>query len=109
MILLALVLAFLASAPAAQSMGVSPAVLTVGATADITYSNPDLAGTTVTVTVENGSLVNPKELEVDVVLDKHGDGSAAMVVPNWPGATFNAPGVKEIARMILGYIKEKQS
>ena len=97
---------FLASTPSAQSMDVSPAVLTVGGTATIDYSNPDLAGETVDVEVENGSRTHPESTTVSIQLDEHGDGSATLVVPNWPGTTFNAPDVPEIARMILGAEKE---
>jgi hypothetical protein len=98
--LLALVVGVLSTQATAQVLGV-PAVLTGGQDAPVTYSDPARAGEAITVTVDNGSVVDPQSEELVVHLDENGNGSVMWRVPlTWAGARFNAPSVEEITRSI---------
>lgn len=88
------------AAPAA-SLNISPDPLTVGEKATITYSNPDRAGQTIIVDIDDGGVPTPKTSFVEITLDAAGDGSAKWTVPNWEGANFQAPGVGTQTVVIL--------
>ena len=80
----------------APSLTVNPGVLTKGSSATIHYSNPDMAGQTVVVHVDNGMRNNTQTQAVEITLDANGEGSAQWNVPDWFGAKFNAPGAPEV-------------
>jgi hypothetical protein len=99
--LLALVVGVLSAVATAQATLGVPEVLTGGQDAPVTYSDPARAGEAVTVTVDNGSVVNPQSEELVVHLDEDGNGSVMWRVPlTWDCARFNAPGVEELSRSI---------
>lgn len=83
------------------SLTVNPDTLQAGETATINYSNPEMAGETVTVEVDNGDPVNPETDSVEIPLDANGNGSADWPVPDWPVAKFNAPDAPEVEKDIL--------
>lgn len=85
------------SALRAQSLVVNPGdVLTAGSQAEITYSNPALAGQKVTVEVSGGFPV-PSTQQVTIQLDADGNGVGSWTVTSdWRSARFNAPSVQEV-------------
>jgi microcompartment protein CcmK/EutM len=92
----ALALALVGGMAKAQSLSVTPGgSLTAGSTADVTYDNPSLAGTTVVVTITGGFPVT-STIELSIALDSAGHGTAKWVVLSWSSATFNAPGAHEL-------------
>lgn len=90
-------LALMAATATAQSMRVSPGgVLVAGQTATISYSNPSLANTEVTIEVA-GAFPAPAIQTVRIQLDAKGNGTGTWVVAAWSAATFNGPDVREVA------------
>ena len=90
-------LALMAATVEAQSMRVSPGgVLVAGQSATISYSNPSLANTEVTIEVATGYPV-PTVQNVVIHLDAKGHGTGSWLVANWSAASFNGPDVREIA------------
>lgn len=95
--------ALFAAAPAVAQAGdstpsltVNPGVLTKGGSANVSYTNPAMAGQTVVIDIDNGMRNNPQYSHVEIHLDANGCGTAVWAVPNWYGANFNAPGVGEV-------------
>ncbi|MBL8727991.1 MAG: hypothetical protein JNM25_06145 [Planctomycetes bacterium] len=75
---------------------VSPDVLTQGSVTTVAYSNPNMAGQTVVITVDNGDRRNPQTTTIEIVLNEDGRGAATWNVPYWTAAKFNAPDVEEV-------------
>lgn len=91
---------FVAGLAAAQEIKVPDGPLQVGKTIEISVNDPSRANGSIVVTIDNGDPVNPEKVEVEVKLDASGSGSANWTVGDWEGANFNAPGAKEVSRMI---------
>ena len=89
-----------AMASAQAVMTVTAGVLQVGQTIEVTYSNPNMKGQTVTIEVDDGTRPTPTVIELYIHLDAAGKGSTKWTAPAWWGASFNAPGVNEITRFI---------
>lgn len=77
------------------TLTVNPGTLQRGSSAQIRYRNPQRAGETVLVEIDNGLRRNPQSTAIEITLDANGEGSASWVVPDWLGANFNAPDVPE--------------
>ena len=77
-------------------------VLFAGETVRVTYSDASRAGETVTITIGNGEAAPfGEEIEIDVVLDANGEGTATwQVSDNWDVAEFAAPDAPSITRGI---------
>lgn len=86
---------------AQPSLQLSSDVLAVGKTVTVVYSNPDKAGETVVVEVDNGMREGTELRSIKLRLDANGVGRAVWDVPEWWGANFNAPGVAEVHAPIL--------
>ena len=86
---------FTASSALAQTLTVSPDPLQQGQNASINYSDPNRAGETITIEVDNGMVINPKTDTIEITLDSSGNGSTQWRVPDWDMANFNAAGVNE--------------
>lgn len=82
---------------AAQTLTV-PQNINVGDTVSIGYSDPGRAGQTITVTVDL-RLPEIVVTEIYIHLDQSGNGSVTWTAPEGFGVAFNAPGVREIARV----------
>lgn len=93
-----ILLAAMASAQAV--MTVTKGVLQVGQTVEVTYSNPNMKGQTVTIEVDDGTRPTPTVVLLYIHLDQAGKGSTKWTAPAWWTAAFNAPGVNEIMRCI---------
>lgn len=92
---------FGASLAAQATLSVSPApVLQAGSTATIGYCNPEMAGQTVTVEIDDGSFPEPRIVYLKIHLDHTGEGTTQWKVESWVFAAFNAPGVPEVVRSI---------
>ena len=91
---------FVAGLVAAQQIKVPDGPLQVGKTIEITVNDPSRANGSIVVTIDNGDPVNPEKVEVEVKLDAAGTGAASWTVEEWDGANFNAPGAKEVSRMV---------
>jgi hypothetical protein len=76
--------------------------LMAGGTATVSYSDPNLAGMTIIVEIDNGSQANPQFDYVTITLDANGVGSENWNVPDsgWRSATFNAPEAPAQSRAI---------
>jgi hypothetical protein len=91
-------LAFAALAPAQGQISVGS--MTAGQPTAVTYSNPDRAGESILVKVDNGE----GEVEViEIQLDKNGKGSEDWDVPaNWMGANFGTDDAHESFMIDVG-------
>jgi hypothetical protein len=92
----------LAGLTAAQKMTVTGGVLLPGQPVQVTYSDPNRAGSTITVRIDNGDKDNPTVVSIAIPLDPQGNGTGSWIVQGWWTALFNAPGVNEVARFIDG-------
>lgn len=90
-------LSSLAAGVAAQKIAVKPGdVLVPGETAEIQYTNPSLAGQTVTIQV-SGGFPTPAVETVTITLDADGVGSGKWLVrSDWRSARFNGPDAQEV-------------
>jgi hypothetical protein len=95
------IVALVAAEGRAQRIAVDPGgVLVGGGSANVTFDDPSKAGQTVVVTASGGFPV-VTVIEIVIVLDAKGKGTASWPVPtNWRGATFNGPGAAEVVRPI---------
>ena len=91
----ALFVAWLSTVGVAQATIGVPTTATVGQDITITYSNPNAAGQTITVTIDDGGFPTPTVQTVTIQLDANGEGSVKWRVPNWLSAKFNAMGAHE--------------
>lgn len=91
---------FVAGLAAAQEIKVPDGPLQVGQNITISVSDPSRANGSTIVTIDNGDPTNPEKVEVEVKLDAAGNGSANWTVQDWWGANFNAPGAKQVTRMV---------
>ena len=95
---LALAVLGLAATSAAQSISVPEGTLPRGSSVDVTFSDPEAAGQTVYVTVDNGE---SQSVELRVELNDEGRGTASWVVPkSWFFAVFSAPDAAAVTRVI---------
>jgi len=88
----------LASLASAQSMTV-PQNMEIGDEISIGYHNAARAGTTIYVTVVV-ALPELSIIEIPIHLDQKGRGEVSWTIPDALGVTFNAPGCRQITRML---------
>lgn len=88
------------TATAQGTITVKEGLLTAGEKIEIGYSNPDRAGETVKIEIDDGAFPTPNVQEVEVQLDSEGNGTAPWTVPEWPAASFNGPEASEKTRFI---------
>jgi hypothetical protein len=93
-------LLFAAMASAQAVMTVTAGVLQVEQTVEVTYSNPNMKGQTVTIELNDGTRPTPTVVLLYIHLDQQGKGSTKWTAPMWWAAFFNGPGVNEIMRCI---------
>lgn len=100
--LMGMFLAFLAPVAAAQqgTIAVPAGPLAAGSTITIGFSNPALAGQTVTIDIDGATLPEPEFTKVEITLDASGKGSVEWTVPGWFAVSFNGPGAYEVTRII---------
>jgi hypothetical protein len=67
----------------------------------IEYSNPAMAGMTITVDIDDGGCP-PCTDHVKIPLNAAGKGSVNWIVPSWYCAIFNAPQAAEVTILIGG-------
>jgi hypothetical protein len=91
---------FVAGLAAAQEIKVPDGPLQVGQNITITVSDPSRANGSIIVTIDNGDPADPQKIEVEIKLDGSGNGTGSWQVGDWLTATFNAPGCKEVSRLI---------
>lgn len=91
---------FLAGLSAAQEIKVPDGPLQVGQNITINISDPSRANGSIIVTIDNGDPTNPEKVDVVVKLDAAGNGTTNWTVQDWWGANFNAPGAKQVTRMV---------
>lgn len=85
---------------AAQEIKVPDGPLQVGDTIQITVSDPSRANGSIVVTIDNGDPADPQKVDIEVKLDASGTGTGSWQVGDWMTATFNAPGCKEVSRLV---------
>lgn len=88
----------------AQELSVNPDQLTAGGKAEVSYSDPDMAGKDITVEIDNGSVLDPRSDYVKITLDEEGNGKAEWDVPDsehWMGANFTGPDGASVSRLIV--------
>lgn len=90
----------LATLAAAQEIRVPQGPLHVGQNITITVSDPSRANGSIIVTMDNGDPADPQKIEIEIKLDASGNGTANWQVEDWLTATFNAPGCKEVSRLV---------
>lgn len=97
----ATILALVAAEGRAQRISVDPGgVLVGGGSANVSFDDPSKAGQTVVVTASGGFPV-VTVLEIVIVLDAKGKGTAPWPVPpSWRRVVFNGPGAAEVGRAI---------
>ena len=90
--------AMLVAIAQAQSISV-PSTLHSGDEVNLSYSDPSRGGQTIVIRV---CVYNPDAqiVELQVHLDKSGRGSVAWTVPEGMAVTFNAPGIREVNRVL---------
>jgi len=95
---------FLGLAGAARAQGdiTVPDGMTAGDQIDITYSNSDRAGQTVTVKLDNGDPFDPEVLTLEVTVSANGVGTVTWTIPSWKLVNLNAPDASEVTRAIGG-------
>jgi hypothetical protein len=100
--ILGLVFAVVTAAANAQGqLKVTPSEPVPGQAVTIEYSNPAMAGMTITVDIDDGGCP-PCTDHVNILLNAAGKGSVNWIVPNWSCASFNAPGAREVTIFIDG-------
>ena len=73
-----------------------PGTLHQGEETTVNYSNPDLAGQTVTIDVDDGGTQTD---QIQITLDANGNGTGTWVPPSgWDLANFNAPDAQEVTK-----------
>jgi len=77
-----------------------PEKITRGDKITIEYSDAGRAGETILLEIDNGAFPVPQRVEIPITLDSSGKGSVDWVVLSWDFALFNAPGVREVPRVI---------
>ena len=65
-----------------------PSPFPSGTTVSVCFANPDLAGTTVTISIVS---IDGQTQKLAIVLDAEGHGCATWVSPSWDGGTFEHP------------------
>mgnify|MGYP000913294759 CR=1 FL=1 len=88
----------LASLASAQQMSV-PREMEIGDDVTIGYTDAARAGQTIYVTIAV-SLPEISVIEIPIHLDQKGNGEVSWTVPDALGVTFNAPGCRQITRML---------
>lgn len=88
----------LASLASAQQMSV-PREMEIGDDVTIGYADAARAGQTIYVTIAV-SLPEISVIEIPIHLDQKGNGEVSWTVPDALGVTFNAPGCRQITRML---------
>lgn len=86
---------------AQASMSVTSGLLKVGEAVQITYSDPSRANSVVVVQVDDGRFPVATIYEVVIHLDSKGTGTVSWTVPDCDMLRFNAPGVRQLSRVVM--------